>query len=266
MAHTSFSLHPHFTLLQLNMSQNSSDIKWVHLPDDIRVHILSFLPLFHAYNLNLAHPHPAHSQAIRARIAALATLRHAWIHSCHNPLPSYSNPPHLATSAARAKLLPIHFTHLTTLTLRSTDLTSLGPIHEFSRLRVIDASHNALATLPSTIAMCPSLRVLNLGFNNFRHFPTDVMHLPHLCTLLFHNNPLTSLPSNQWLALPNLYRLGLFGCHLTGSLPEELCKLLVTPTARGRYRSANFKQNNLDRIAVARLFQQFPRLSSVLYI
>lgn len=241
-------------------------VKWIHLPDDVRVEVLSLLALPDAYNLNLAHPHPAHSKAIRTRIAALTTLRNAWINSCQNALPSYANPPHLAASSTRAALLPTHFTQLTTLTLRNSNLTTLGPIHEFPHLRVIDASHNALTMLPLSIAACSSIRVLDLGFNNFQRFPTVIMGLPHLCTLLLHNNPLLSLPSNQWLALSQLCRLGLFRCRLTGTLPNELCKWLVTPTTQGRHRSANFNQNDFDREAVAHLFRQFPKLSSVLYI
>lgn len=240
--------------------------KWIHLPEDIRVRILSLLSLSDAYNFNMAHPHPAHSQAIRTRIKALVALRIAWVNSSQNALPSYANPPHLASKSRRAALLPTQFTQLTTLTLRHSNLTTLGPIHEFPKLRVIDASRNALTSLPPSIAACSSIRVLDLGFNNFRYFPSIVMRLPHLCTLLLYNNPLLSLPSNHWLASSHLHRLGLFGCRLTGTLPDELCKWLVTPTTKGRYRLANCDQNDLDREAVAHLFQQFPKLSSALYI
>lgn len=237
-----------------------------NLPDDIRMLIVSNLPLSDAFNLNLALPHPSHSAAIRRRICKLRPLRDAWIHAEQSALPSYANPPHLATPSARHSLSPLDFTSLTTLTLRRTHLTTLPAIEELNQLRVIDASYNHLTNLPPSITSCTKLRVLNLGHNQLHRFPTIVMNLPHLCTLLLHNNPITSLPTNCWSDLVHLYRLGLFECQLSGVLPDQLCKLLSTPTRRGRQRSANLQRNNFDPDLLANVFNIFPLLSSVILI
>lgn len=239
---------------------------WTSLPEDIRIHIMSYMCLPDAFAANLAHPHPAHSRAFRMRIEALRPLREAWVTSHQAALPSYANPPHLASQAARIALSPTDFSELSTLTLRHTNLSTLSPIHELGNLRVIDASYNNLTSIPLSITGCKQLRVLNLGFNKIQAFPSVVMHLPHLCTLLLHNNPINSLPSQHWLALSHLYRLGLFDCQLTGTLPDQLCHWLATPTEHGRNRSANLQRNNFDPGTVAHLFNNFPQLSSAVTI
>lgn len=241
-------------------------MNWLALPDDVRVLVFSHLSLTDAFNLNLACPHPVHSSAIRARIHELEPLRNAWIHAEQSALPSYANPPHLATPSARRSLLPSQFISLSTLTLRRTHLFSLPGIHEFTRLRVIDASYNHLTHIPPQIALCTTLRVINLGHNELSQFPLIVMKLPHLCTLLLHNNPISTLPVSPWINLAHLCRLGLFECQLSGGLPDQLCKLLSTPTHQGRQRSANFQRNNFDPNVLEKLFRIFPRLSSNILI
>lgn len=240
-------------------------VTWKSLPDDVRILILSHLSLPDAFNVNIAHPHPAHSSTIRQRIKALQTLRNAWVESQPNPLPSRDNPPHLSTRSERASLPPALFTQIKVLTLRQTKLASLGPIHEFPNLRIIDAAHNMLSTLPSSIVTCKTLRVLDLGFNRFQHFPSSVMHLPRLCTLLLYNNPLSSLPSENWSAFSHLRLLGFGNCQLT-ALPNQFCEWLTTQTQHGRFRSADFEGNNIDPEAIAKLFRTFPRLSAAILI
>lgn len=80
-----------------------------------------------------------------------------------------------------------------------------------------------------------------------------------MCTLLMHHNPITYLPDN-WKALDQLYRLGLYECRLSGSLPDTLCELLSTKTSEGRRRSANLQHNSVEDDEVRKLFQRFPSL------
>lgn len=235
--------------------------KWTSLPDDIRLRILFDLPLPDAFNANLAFPTRENSLAIRKRIDAIRPLRDAWIRANPAALPSYANPPHLKSREARVAALPLDFILLKTLTIRHADATSLSGIHEFTQLHVLDASHNHLTSLPKSITQCAELRVLHLGFNRLKHFPRLVKQLPRLCTLLLPNNPITTLPSRNWLDMTYLYRLGLFNCELSGPLPEELCKWLNTRTTHGRQRSANLQSNKFDAMSRADLFTDFPHLT-----
>lgn len=256
----SSSEHQAFPAIMIT-SPSSTAIKWTSIPDDVRLRILSLLPLQDVYNANLAFPHPAHSAAFRQRIQTLRPLRDAWVHAEQSGLPSHSNPPHLTTSAARLAQSPLQFTSLKTLTLRHAGMRALPGIHECTQLRVLDASQNRLISLPPTLRHCSDLRVLNLGYNNLQHFPLLLIQLPRLCTLLLHNNPIKTLPSNNWVNLAYLYRLGLFDCELTGPLPDQLCKLLATRTKHGRHRSVNLQRNNFDTMSIAHLFTNFPHLS-----
>lgn len=232
---------------------------WRALPDDIRLSVLSNLSLDDAVAFNLACPDVLHSRHIRKRIRRLSALRTAWVHSEQSALPSYANPPHLRSSSARSALSPVEFTHVTTLTLQNCQITSLAGVHELSALRVLDASNNRLTDVPDGIIRCSGLRVINLGNNQFTHVPPVLMELTSMCTLLMHYNPITYLP-DDWSALDQLYRLGLFECRLSGSLPDTLCELLSTKTAEGRRRTANLQHNSVEDDDVRKLFQRFPSL------
>lgn len=238
---------------------------WTSLPSDLRLHVLSQLPLSDALSLHSAAPSPSSRRLIRARIASFKPLRDAWVLASQPALRSYANPPALRTIAARRALSPAHFSRLVRLPLGGVHLVSLKGIHELRELRVLDASRNCLTDVPQEIAACTQLRMINLGRNHLHAFPDVVLRLPQLTTLLLHHNKITSLPV-EWRQVSQLCRLGLFNCGIHGAIPEQLCQMLGTQTKARMRRSANLQKNRLDQVVIDSLFSRFPMLSSAVVI
>lgn len=238
---------------------------WTDLPLDLRLSIITHLPLSSALSLHSASPTRASRLLLRARIARLKPLRDAWVLASQPALRSYSNPSNLRSVAARRALSPAEFTHLTRLPLGGVCLRSLAAVSELRGLRVLDASRNSLSDVPDEIAACTQLRTLHLGRNRLTAFPDVVLKLPELRTLLLHHNWIRDLP-HEWVEVKQLCRLGLFDCDIRGALPEQLCQMLGTQTETRKRRSANLQRNRFDEGAVAGLFRRFPLLASAVVI
>lgn len=238
---------------------------WTDLPSDIRLSIISSLPLHTALSLHSAAPTDVQRQHIRSRIAKLRPLYIAWVQATQPSLRTYSNPPPLNLPSGRAAVTPAQFSRLTVLPVGGTHLKSLRGIGEMRNLHVLDASRNLLNHVPDELENCQQLRVLQLGKNKLNCFPNVVLRMPQLRTLLLHNNNIRTLPGG-WTRTRHLHRIGLYQCAIEGQLPDEFCHMLGTVTDARRTRTANLQGNHLQENQVRELLQRFPNMQDAVII
>ncbi|OHS96166.1 hypothetical protein TRFO_10073 [Tritrichomonas foetus] len=80
--------------------------------------------------------------------------------------------------------------HLTSLGLANNNLKRAPMFYSFQSLESIDVSHNFIATVDKSAFECPTLKILNLGYNSLRKL--DNVGVPSLLSLDVSHNRITS--------------------------------------------------------------------------
>ncbi|XP_050425675.1 protein artichoke [Adelges cooleyi] len=134
------------------------------------------------------------------------------------------------------------------LKLKKLDISNnrLTEVHEsyFSvnkELEDLSIAHNALTEFPSSLAVNPNLKTLDLRNNEIRHMKKGmVSSMPHLKELYLSENKLSSLNEGAFQQLPNLTILEMEGNNLD-TLPsygiQGMPNLMVLKLARNKLAS-----------------------------
>ncbi|XP_064466635.1 PH domain leucine-rich repeat-containing protein phosphatase 2-like [Ornithodoros turicata] len=110
-----------------------------------------------------------------------------WLNVSHNELMSLPLPPSEATS------LPLQWLLLSTTGITDSMLWPL--VLASPKLKVLQAAHNKLEIIPTSISKLVHLRDIMLSGNSIRTLPTGISSLPVLEVLLLSGNHIDELPN-----------------------------------------------------------------------
>lgn len=119
--------------------------------------------------------------------------------------------------------------HIQTLYLFNNFLPSIpASVSHLTNLRVLDVSHNRIATIHDNLALLPHLTTLNLADNKLPHVPDVVFRLTSLQTLQLSSNHITHLP-HEVQQLVSLTCLEL-RYNQIGKLPDSMATMTKLTT------------------------------------
>lgn len=223
---------------------------WLHLPQDLKLRILSQLPL--DFVLQHQHLFPYSSPTnVNDRFSKLLPVRLDWVHS---PI-EIRNTPLYRSRASRMLCSPLSFVHLQRLVLGTSRLTIIPrAIGELKLLKVLHLDDNLLTHFPEEITQCENLLLIDCTHNRFRTFPPQLLQMPSLRHVIFAHNPLTSLPRGI-ATLPWLNTLSFYDCRLI-QLPMDL----IVKFASEEKFSLNIASNRFKRGYIRGLCETWPTL------